>query len=574
MSSANIKVGSLWKPIQKISVKVSSSWQAIKSGWVKTSTGWKQFFSSIPTPSIESQVLITKTLQTDYTYTLSGTNYHWIDYNTLTYYFEYSTDQVSWSTLSTSTPTNPVSGSSNTQGPISVDSLYINAGANYFRYRVYAVNSTYSTSANSTSSSTIIYGPAKPTISSVSISGSGGTYSGTVSWGSATNASSYRVYFPDGSTVDTSSTSATKSFTGSPSTSYNFYVRAFSGSIISSSVSGYYGPLSDAYSASTPANPQLSDPTGIMVWVYDPNFQYLTINWNSVTNATSYYWKVESTDSTYLDTGYVSTNSFSIFNVPNSKTIKVYVQAQASGYTSSNLIQMSPNYTTPEFPSPPSSASVSVTSNSITISSFVGGSTYKATRLYKYNSIFSDSSLYTDTEYGITTSKTFSSLSSGTVWDIKVYGASLGTASGIATWYRGLNYLLLDSFYTYATIAPTSVTTTFNLTYQNINSFLARLYWVGVPSSLPPQVTYFQIDYYAWKTGDTPSYKGSEGYRVDGSSWLNDTLHTTGRGSLTSISGNTLADRGENWGAYLYALNYTGSAWQNVPIAGTFIYIP
>ena len=82
MSSANIKVGSLWKPIQKISVKVSSSWQAIKSGWVKTATGWKQFFSSIPTPSIESQVLITKTLQTDYTYTLSVTNYHWIDYNT------------------------------------------------------------------------------------------------------------------------------------------------------------------------------------------------------------------------------------------------------------------------------------------------------------------------------------------------------------------------------------------------------------------------------------------------------------------------------------------------------------
>ena len=159
---------------------------------------------------------------------------------------------------------------------------------------------------------------------------------------------------------------------------------------------------------------------------------------------------------------------------------------------------MSPNYTTPEFPSQPSSASVSVTSNSITISSFVGGSTYKATRLYKYNSIFSNSSLYTDTEYGITTSKTFSSLSSGTVWDIRVYGASLGIADGVATWYRGLNKLMVDHYYTLATAAPGIVATTVSVSYQLLSSFTARLNWTFVPSSLPTQTQFFWVGYYSW----------------------------------------------------------------------------
>jgi hypothetical protein len=579
MPSANIKVGSLWKPVQGISVKVSSSWQAVKSGWVKTVAGWKQFFASALTPSIESQVLITKTLQTDNTYTLSGTNYHWIDYNTLTYYFEYSTDQVSWSTLSTGTPTNPGSGSSNTQGPISVDNLYINAGTNYFRYRVYAVNSTYSTSANSTSSSTIIYGPAKPTISSVSISGSGGTYSGTVSWGSATNASSYRVYFPDGSTVDTSSTSATKSFTGSPS-------RAFSGSIISSSVSGYYGPLSDAYNASTPANPQLSDPTGIMVWTYNPYLGTFTINWNSVSNATSYDWTVQSTDSSYFNSGTVYTNSFTITGgisgsypnevaqgVPNNKTLIVKIQAKASGYTSSNQTQMSPNYSTGDLPARPSNFSVSTTSNSLTVNSFTGGSTYKVVYLYNYASIFSDVSYYASSLFDVTTTQTFTSLPAGIVWEPRVWGTSLGVASGVPSWYLGSSYIYADHLSTLATTAPGSVVTTVSVSYQLLSSFTARFNWTFLPSSLPTQTQWFWVQYSSWD-GSAWVYSSGYFYRVDGSNLSLDPYHSTGRGSISSINGNAVVDRATYWLAQVYSYNWNGSNTSYTYLNGDYVYIP
>ena len=579
------RVSNDWKKIKKAWV-YSSAWKPVKKGWVYINGQWKQFFSSTVTPSIESQVLITKTLQVDNTYTLSGTNYHWIDYDTLTYYFEYSTDQVSWSTLSTGTPTNPGSGSSNTQGPISVDNLYINAGANYFRYRVYAVNSTYSTSANSTSSSTIIYGPTKPTISSVSISGSAGTYSGTVSWGSVTNANSYRVYFPDGSTIDTSSTSATKSFTGSPSTSYNFYVRAFSGSIISSSVSGYYGPLSDPYSASTPANPQLSDPTGIMIWTYNPYSGTFTINWNAVSNATSYDWIVQSTDASYFNSGTVYTNSFTItggtsgtypnelaLGVPNNKTLQVYIQAKGSGYNPSNLTQMSPNYSTGDLPARPSNFNTSTTSSSLTVDSFTGGSTYKTVYLYRYASIFSDVSYYALGPVNTTTTQTFTLLPAGTVWEPRVYGTSLGVASGVASWYLGSSYIYADYPYTLATAAPGSVATTVSVSYQLLSSFTARFNWTFVPSSLPTQTQWFWVQYFSWD-GSSWVYSGGNFHRVDGSNLSLDPSHSTGRGSISSISGNAVVDRATYWLAEVYSYNYNGSSGSYTYLNGSYVYIP
>ena len=68
-----IKDSNGWQKIKNAWVYVDE-WKPVKKAWVYINTQWKQFFSSTVTPSIESQVLITKTLQTDNTYTLSGTN--------------------------------------------------------------------------------------------------------------------------------------------------------------------------------------------------------------------------------------------------------------------------------------------------------------------------------------------------------------------------------------------------------------------------------------------------------------------------------------------------------------------
>ena len=139
-------------------------------------------------------------------------------------------------------------------------------------------------------------------------------------------------------------------------------------------------------SISTLSPPTLSDPTGIMVWTYNPYLGTFTINWNAVSNATSYDWIVQSTDASYFNSGTVYTNSFTItggisgsypnelaLGVPNNKTLQVYIQAKASGYISSNLTQMSPNYSTGDLPARPSNYNTSTTSSSLTVNSFTGG---------------------------------------------------------------------------------------------------------------------------------------------------------------------------------------------------------
>ena len=164
-------------------------------------------------------------------------------------------------------------------------------------------------------------------------------------------------------------------------------------------------------------------------------------------------------------------------------------------------------------------------------------------------------------------------ISAGTVWEPRVYGTSLGVASGVADWYLGSSYIYGDYWYTLATAAPGSVATTVSVNYQLLSSFTARFNWTFVPSSLPTQTQWFWVQYFSWN-GSSWVYSGGNFHRVDGSDLSLDPSHSTGRGSISSISGNAVVDRATYWLAEVYSYNYNGSSGNYTYLNGNYVYIP
>jgi hypothetical protein len=170
--TGHIKSAGSWRTLTNLYVKVSGTWRTVSTGSVKVAGTWRTFFTSALTPSIASTVTISRNNAT-YPSTLTGTNFHWTNSTSITYVFQKSSDNVNFTDIgSAASISNPSSGSSNTV-TYALTLSDFPAFTSYFRFVVTAVNSTYSTSATSTSGSVSVNRPAPintvaPTISPTS----------------------------------------------------------------------------------------------------------------------------------------------------------------------------------------------------------------------------------------------------------------------------------------------------------------------------------------------------------------------------------------------------------------------
>lgn len=169
---AYINVSNVWRSVTSLYVKTASGgpfsngWRTVTDGYVKVGTtggpfsnGWRRIFSSVLTPSIQFPVTISRNNAT-FPSTLTGTNYNWTNSTSLTYVFQKSSDNVNFTDIGSSAViSNPSSGSSNTV-TYALTLSDFPAFTSYYRFVVTAVNSTYSTSATSTSSSVSVNRPA------------------------------------------------------------------------------------------------------------------------------------------------------------------------------------------------------------------------------------------------------------------------------------------------------------------------------------------------------------------------------------------------------------------------------
>jgi hypothetical protein len=202
-----VKTGaSTWSNVSELRVKTGiSTWSDVIRGRVKTAASvWSDFFTATITPTIASTVTISRN-NSAYPSTLTGTNFYWTNSTSLTYVFQKSSDNSSWSNIGSATSiANPSSGSSNTVTYALTVSDFP-AFASYFRFVVTAVNSTYSTSASSQSSSVIVYyGTPTPDSTFPSITGSttvGNTAYGNIgTWSYSPTSYDYRWFFMSGIT--------------------------------------------------------------------------------------------------------------------------------------------------------------------------------------------------------------------------------------------------------------------------------------------------------------------------------------------------------------------------------------
>ena len=201
---ASVNVANTWRTIASLHVNVANTWRTVTNGYVNVAGTWRSFFTSVLTPSIASTVTISSN-NSYYPSTLTGTNFYWTNSTSLTYVFQKSSDNSSWSNIGSATSiANPSSGSSNTVTYALTVSDFP-AFASYFRFVVTAVNSTYSTSASSQSSSVIVYyGTPTPDATFPSITGSttvGNTAYGNIgTWSYSPTSYDYRWFFMSGAT--------------------------------------------------------------------------------------------------------------------------------------------------------------------------------------------------------------------------------------------------------------------------------------------------------------------------------------------------------------------------------------
>jgi len=161
------RVSNIW--IKKATGTTQTSWGKIQKGWVKTVTGttqaaWRLFYSS--SLQIAQSVSIFSLFNTSSLLSLTGTNYRWSPSpTTLTYYFDWSSDNTNWSAMTSGSTTNPSSGSSsNITYVIQNNSGYwTNGGSAYYRFRV-VVQDSSGNSYTSTSTSASQYVPGQPTV--------------------------------------------------------------------------------------------------------------------------------------------------------------------------------------------------------------------------------------------------------------------------------------------------------------------------------------------------------------------------------------------------------------------------
>lgn len=504
----------------------SGGLKTVTDGWLRVtagSGGLKRIFQLSVTPSIDFTVEISTSSST-FPATLTGTNYHWNNATSLTYVFQKSADNVSWSNIGSATSiSNPSSGSSNTVTYALTSSDFPTfPGTNYYRFSVTGVNSTYGTSFTSTSSSVAVTYPTTGTVSltgltsgyaelntslGYSLSGwsSGLTY--TQQW--------YRAF----DLVTTLGTSTTQSV----GTAYSTV-----GEYIYVTVKGYSGGVQVGSATSNSATIVPPPPTFTLTNNGNGTFTISNVQVLGSTSSYYYYGSYSGAGSGSISQRLLTSGFTSSVGSAGSYSITLYAR-KIDGTTG----------TTDSARSTTNSVSVTVLSvpSGGTVTLSPSGTQPSGTLLTATTSGWSGSPtsynlrIYASTTNPPTTSSTLkaSSSSSSVTYTISVFDASpppfyfkafatATNAAGTSTEEPGSNVVL--SYVPVPTTAPTltAYTGTYGgISYTNGYNFLAPNYRTACAFTLPADATSADYEVYSSFSNIGPwAYRGGNTY-VSGS---------------------------------------------------------
>lgn len=561
-------VGGVWKVVSGYFANVGGVWKTVASGFVNVAGVWKVFFTSITTPAIASQVTIS-TASSSYSATLTGTNYNWTDTTSSTYIFQSSPNNSTWTTqVGPNAMTNPGVGSSNTVTWTPLTS-HFTASPMYFRFSVTASNSTFGTSATSTSASVTQTYPA-PTAANGSWSGAAQSGSSlTYAIGATTNATSQTTYIiradSFNSVLATSTGTSTLSYTCTGS-DVGFQLYAFttangpatsttSSQIYTSSVTVFTAPpaVSSSPSFSGGTSPVFSGTT----------LTQTTGSWTGTPAPTV--------------TSYIEFASYSgTFADPSSSTYtsSALIKASSSGtasYTVTNSDAAAPSYWFRGVTRAVNASGIAFYYSNLSYTLTSGASLSKI-----QPSVTQSLGSATSTNFVVTFSATPSGYvaSTGTVQIYNSGGSYVGGGSGVSSPYTTTAAIASGTQYRVNTIV--SATDSSATTGQSADGYITTTGGVFAPNQVSGTAfssgapLSFSASWSAPAVDSTHSAATSYGYWVQAGTsstgpWSNvaNSLSATASSNKfttsTSISG-TITPSGYSWvRVYVYAINSAGS---------------
>ncbi len=436
-----VKTGiNTWSSVSEIRVKTGiNTWSDVIRGRVQTALNvWSDFFTATITPSIASTVTISRNNAT-YPSTLTGTNFYWTNSTSLTYVFQKSSDNSSWSNIGSATSiANPSSGSSNTV-TYALTLADMPAFTSYYRFVVTALNSTYSTSAVSTSSSVSVNQPAPINTVPPTITPSTGTVG--VTQYSVNSNGTWDPVDADGVYDYLWQSFDTPTYVSAPGTN-NLSTYTPPSDFLTL---GYLSPIRcrvTAANASGSTSAFSSNTATVLGAALTPTFGANTSTaggfTGSVTNYNaSYTWGISTNSgSVSFGTPSGSTYPFTVSGLSSGASATVTVTTSRTGYNSGSAQTTG---TASSAPSPPTINSFSATTTSITLN-FSLGANSTSTRAY-INGSFDGSTAGT--------SYTFSGLQPGTAYTLALFG------------YNGVVQSSTSSGGSYSTSTGAALTPTF-----------------------------------------------------------------------------------------------------------------
>ena len=283
-----INYGGSWRSAKNIFISYGGVWRKVNDAFINYGGFWQRFFNS-PVDIITRVTIAQATDATTKLITLTGRNYYWSPGPpALTYKFQRSSDNASWTDMSSGTATNPAVLSSNTYTDVINLNEYVPNSINYYRFQV---NATYGTSTGSSTS--LVTSFQAPTNITVTVGTIAVQNEIPISWTTSTGANRYLVYYSTDDITYTlwagaAATSATVNGLVA-GTLYYFKVLPVTGTTDANI--GYSGNYSAVVSGTT-LSANLSDFTIISVTKGFPTGQYglrtVSASWNSSTNAVRY----------------------------------------------------------------------------------------------------------------------------------------------------------------------------------------------------------------------------------------------------------------------------------------------
>jgi hypothetical protein len=262
-------VNSIWQQTTSayavVNVAGVNTWKKIMSGFANINGVWKQIYNSaiIPIEPVTRVTISQSTNATTGIITLTGTNYSWTGPGprSSTYKFEKSTDNATWSDLTTyAIITEPATGSSNTKTYNLIQANVVANTTNYYRFTVHATAGALF--GDSTSTNTTVEGPRNISNLSAANNATTPTTQVDLTWTAPTGAGRQQILYKKASeTVWTNFGGVTGTTTSitvaglTASTSYNFKVVPWTGTVgtVTGSFTGYYGNDSNIATISTAA---------------------------------------------------------------------------------------------------------------------------------------------------------------------------------------------------------------------------------------------------------------------------------------------------------------------------------